>query len=388
MNRHGERSIRVSVVAALLAAAAALPAAHAQPRSAAEQEAALAAVRKEIAALEARIARQTTARDTRARELRDLEVAIAAGTRKLEAIRADLRRQQARQRAIADEQRAARAQLAAERAALAAQVRMSYVTGREELVKLLLSQENPADLGRMLVYYDYFNRARSARIGAVDTELQKLRGLDAEAEGVRASLAALETSQTAEVASLGEARDERRNWLAQQQSELEDSVRKVANLRTEEKRLADLVKELAELLAELPAESAEPFARMRGKLRWPVQGKLAGEFGKLRDGGPMRWNGVLLEARQGTEVRAVYHGRVAYADWLPGLGLLLIVDHAGGYMSLYGHNDVLLKEPGDWVSPGDPIAQVGDTGGQARPGLYFEIRQNGNPVNPQLWIRQ
>jgi septal ring factor EnvC (AmiA/AmiB activator) len=100
----------------------------------------------------------------------------------------------------------------------------------------------------------------------------------------------------------------------------------------------------------------------------------------------VKWSGVLLEAAAGTPVRAVYHGRVAYADWLPGLGLLMIVDHGGGYMTLYGHNEALLKESGDWVEPGEPIAQVGDTGGQARPGLYFEIRLKGEPVNPHPWI--
>jgi murein hydrolase activator len=117
-----------------------------------------------------------------------------------------------------------------------------------------------------------------------------------------------------------------------------------------------------------------------------VQGKLAGDYGQPRGPGPIKWNGVLLEAAAGTPVRAVYHGRVAFADWLQGLGLLVIVDHGGGYMSLYGHNEALLKESGDWVEPGEAIAQVGDTGGQARAGSYFEIRYNGEPVNPHPWI--
>jgi len=121
-------------------------------------------------------------------------------------------------------------------------------------------------------------------------------------------------------------------------------------------------------------------------LTWPVAGRLAGDYGQPRGAGPARWTGVLLETPAGTPVRAVYHGRVAFADWLQGLGLLVIVDHGGGYMSLYGHNAALLKEPGDWVEPGEAIAEVGDTGGQARSGLYFEIRSNGEPVNPHPWI--
>ena len=139
-------------------------------------------------------------------------------------------------------------------------------------------------------------------------------------------------------------------------------------------------------MAGFPVDADEPFSRLKGKLAWPVQGRVAGDFGQPRGAGPVKWNGVLLEAPAGTPVRAVYHGRVAFADWLQGLGLLVIVDHGGGYMSLYGHNEALLKESGDWVEPGESIAQVGDTGGQARPGLYFEIRLNGEPVNPNPWI--
>jgi septal ring factor EnvC (AmiA/AmiB activator) len=143
---------------------------------------------------------------------------------------------------------------------------------------------------------------------------------------------------------------------------------------------------LRDVMAGFPVDTEQPFAQLKGKLSWPVQGRIAGDYGQSRGAGPVKWNGVLLEAPAGTAVRAVYYGRVAFADWLQGLGLLVIVDHGGGYMSLYGHNASLLKESGDWVEPGESIAQVGDSGGQARPGLYFEIRLNGEPVNPNPWI--
>jgi septal ring factor EnvC (AmiA/AmiB activator) len=351
-----------------------------------DQEAALAAVRNEIKALESRVARQATQRNDSAKALRDLELTMAASARKLEKIRGDLRAQQARQLALGQEQRAAAAKLAGERHALGAQVRASYMTGREEIFKLVLSQEDPADLGRMLVYYDYFNRARSARIGAVNTKLETLRALATQIEAVQVELAALAAAQASEVAALSRSRDERRALLASLDSGLAAAASQIERLRSEERRLADLVKELGEILAEIPAGSQQPFARLKGRLPWPLQGKLAGDYGKLRDGGPMRWNGVLLEAGAGTAVRSIYHGRIAFADWLQGLGLLIIVDHGGGYMSLYGHNEALLKEAGDWVEPGESIAQVGDTGGRTRPALYFEIRHNGEPVNPHQWI--
>jgi murein hydrolase activator len=351
-----------------------------------ESEAALTAVRKEIKALQDRVARETTRRDEGTRALRAAEVEIAAATRKLAEVRGNVRIQQATRRDLTQETQRANRRLAAERAALALQVRASYMTGREELFKLLLSQESPAALGRMLVYFDYYNRARSTRIDRVAGELEKLGTLDEETARVEAELAALETAQAREVAALERSRDERRAAVSKLEADIRDGIAAVAKLRAEEQRLADLVTRVSELMAGFPVDTDEPFATLKGKLAWPVQGKLAGDYGQPRGAGPVKWNGVLLEASAGTPVRAIYHGRVAFADWLQGLGLLVIVDHGGGYMSLYGHNEALLKESGDWVEPGESIAQVGDTGGQSRAALYFEIRLNGEPVNPHAWI--
>lgn len=355
-------------------------------QSTGEQKATAAAVHKQIDALQRKIARQITERDKQARALRALELKIAASNRKLGEIHTDLRAQQARQRSLDVEQQQADKRLAAERAALGRQVRMSYMTGREEVFKLLLSQETPADLGRMLVYYDYYNRARSERIEQVGAELRELKALGAESGRVEARLAALQTSQSAEVEALGRSRDERRAFLANLDSSIKDDKGEVARLIEQEQRLQKLADEISQMTAGFPVDTEQPFSRLKGKLAWPVRGRLVGDYGQPRDGGPVKWSGVEIEASQGAPVRAVYHGRVAFADWLPGLGLLIIVDHGDGYMSLYGHNEALLKESGDWVEPGEAIAQVGDTGGQARPSLYFEIRKNGKPVDPHAWI--
>ncbi len=351
-----------------------------------ESEAALSTVRKEIKELQERIARETTRRDASTRALRAAEVEIAAATRNLAEVRGDLRTQQAARRELTQETQRADRRLVTEKEALARQVRSSYMAGRDELFKLLLSQESPAALGRMLTYFDYYNRARSVRIGAVAGELAKLAELEAKTTGVEAELAALEPAQARELASLAKSRDERRAAVAKVDEEIRDGTVAVAKLRAEEQRLADLVRRLGEVMAGFPVDTDEPFASAKGKLAWPVQGRIAGNYGQARSAGPVKWSGVLLEAEAGTPVRAVYHGRLAFADWLAGLGLLVIVDHAGGYMSLYGHNEALLKESGEWVGPGEAIAQVGDTGGQARAGLYFEIRLNGEPVDPNPWI--
>jgi septal ring factor EnvC (AmiA/AmiB activator) len=373
-------------LAALALATAALVGSHVLAQDRRESQAKLDAVRKEIDELEARMARETTRRDDGAKALRAAELEIAAATRKLAEVRGDLRTEQGTRRELEAETERANARLAAERAALARQVRASYMAGRDELFKLLLSQESPATLGRMLVYFDYYNRARTTRIAAVAEDLAKLAELEAETARVEQELAALEEAQRGQVAVLERTRGERRAAVAKIDAEIRDDNTEVAKLRAEEQRLAELIERLNELMAGFPVDSDEPFASLKGKLTWPVQGRLAGDYGQPRGAGPVRSRGVLLEAAAGTPVRAVHRGRVAFADWLQGLGLLVIVDHGGGYMSLYAHNEALLKESGDWVEPGEAIAQVGDTGGQARPGLYFELRLNGEPVNPHAWI--
>jgi septal ring factor EnvC (AmiA/AmiB activator) len=380
----GRRRLAGLGAAALATAALGCSLALAQDRR--ESEAALSAVRKEIKELQERIARETTRRDQRARDLRAAEVQMAAATQHLADVRRKLTAQQTARRELTRETQRADRRLAAEKEALARQVRTSYMAGRAELFKLLLMQESPAALGRMLIYFDYYNRARSARIGAVAGELATLAELEGKTASVEAELAALEAAQARELANYEKARDERRAAIAQADEEIRDGTAAVAKLRAEEQRLADLVLRLSEVMADFPVETDEPFASAKGKLAWPVQGRIAGAYGQSRGSGPVKWNGVLLEAAAGTPVRAVHHGRVAFADWLAGLGLLVIVDHGGGYMTLYGHNEALLKESGDWVGPGEPIAQVGDTGGQARAALYFEIRLNGEPVDPSSWI--
>jgi murein hydrolase activator len=360
----------------------------AQPARGADEDEELAAVREEIRSLQSRLARQSTERNKNEQALRDIELTIAASGRTLDAVRGDFREQQARQSAIAQETRRAKQALGAERDALARQVQISYVTGREEIFKLLLSQENSASLGRMLVYYDYFNRARTERIGVVSEKIQTLQRLDQEGVEVGRNLTALEEAQRNEVAALERSRDERRALLAKLDDEIADANNEIKRLTAEQQRLEKLVKELGEIMAGVAVGVDEPFARLKGQLTWPVEGKITADYGRPREGGPLLWNGVVLEAAQGSAVHAVYHGRVAFADWFQGLGLLMIVDHGDGYMSLYGHNAALLKESGDWVEPGEAIAEVGDTGGQARPSLYFEIRVNGQPVNPHQWIRQ
>src|SRR5690606_412162 len=287
--------------------------------------------------------------------------------------------------AVAAERRAVGERVAAERAALAEQVRITYINGRAERLKLLLSQESPADFGRMSVYYDYFNRSRAERIRGVAAELAELERLGAEAARLAGELDALGRDRGAELEALDRARAERSAVLDELDAALQAGGGELERLRDEESRLVELVTELGKVMAAFPVNSEEPFPRLKGRLSWPVAGEIETRFGQRRGAG-VSSTGVLLAADEGSAVRAIYHGRVAFADWLHGLGLLLVVDHGDGYMSRYGHNDALLKEPGDWVRPGEPIAQVGTTGGRQSPALYFEIRHRGEPVDPNAWM--
>jgi len=349
---------------------------------------ALEAVRQEIASLERRLSRQHAAWDEGYQALRAVELQIGAAATELAAIRAELDVQRARSAELDRETAAANLRLDGERAALAEQVRMSYLTGRQEVLKLLLNQESPARLGRMMVYYDYLNRARARRVDAVSQEMRALEQLALESERVAQELGNLEHAQARQLQALNRSREERRTVLAELEEEIASSGDAIQRLKDEERRLTQLVVELQSVLAAFPVDAQVAFPSIKGALAWPVPGALINDYGQARADGQLRWNGVVVGAPGGTPVRAVYHGRVAYADWLPGLGLLVIVDHGEGYMSLYGYNEAILKEAGDWVRPGEVIAQVGDSGGQTRAALYFEIRSEGEPVDPRPWMGQ
>lgn len=278
------------------------------------------------------------------------------------------------------------AELARETSELEAQVRAAYTSGQQERIKLLLNQQDPAMLGRLMAYYRYLSEFRGENISLVNKhirELNELRGQLAEEER---RLAGLARTESRELQELEKAQEKRRTLLAALKQRIEEEGSEIERLAAQEQDLARLIAELTSILSDYPITSEEPFTDLKGRLTWPIAGTLLHDFGQPRAGGRLKWNGVVLAADRGREIRAVYHGRVIFADWLAGMGLLVIVDHGDGYMSLYGYNETTLKSAGDWVAPGDVIATVGDSGGQSRTGLYFEIRQGTRPLNPGTWI--
>lgn len=349
-----------------------------------EQE--LAEVRERIAELTEKIERQTRRRDELGAELGEVEAAIGRVRVRLEEMETRVRESRARLDDIARQQAERRGELGAEKERLAGQLRAAYTSGRQERIKLLLNQEDPAELGRLLAYYGYLNRVRGENIREVRGQLDALAALRRQEAAEQEKLADLAAEERAELDRLAAARRERKRLVAAIETEIATRGDEVARLRRQEEDLTRLIAELSSILADYPITSEEPFGRLKGRLTWPVAGRLIQDYGQPRGNGRLRWNGVLIAAPAGREVRAVYHGRIAYADWLPGLGLLVVVDHGDGYLSLYGHNESLLKSAGDWVAPGDALATVGQSGGQAVPALYFEIRKGREPVDPGDWV--
>lgn len=368
----GTRALLVAM--ALLVAPSPVPAQEEATEKAAELE----RLRERIGALreslERDLSRQDRARDElrrveqsvaeQAAGLRALDKRIVAGERRLVALRAER---------VDHEHR-----IAGEREALAGQLRAAYALGRQERVKLLLNQEDPAAVGRVLVYYDHFNRARLARIERIAGLMESLSDVVANISAETETLGAERDRSRALLASLERTREQRSTVVTRIENEIRAGGDRLERLEADEKRLVRLLESLADLLADVPAElgAGEPFERLRGRLDWPVTGATVAA----------RARGMLFAAPAGREVKAVGYGRVAWAGWMPHYGNLMVVEHDDGYYSLYGHNQALLRAVGEWVHAGDVIALVGDSGGQGQTGLYFELRKGRTPVDARRWL--
>ncbi len=349
----------------------------------------LEALRGRIKALQAELDATRGEQDREREKLRATEVQIGNLTRDRQRIERDLTHHQERLSELERERTVQTRAIAGQRRELAAQVRAAHAMGRQEQLKIVLNQEDPARLGRVLGYYGYFNRARLARITAIETALDKLRQLEAEVLAEQSRLDVLNASHRDSAAALEGERRVRAELLERLAARIQDQDRELSRQRADEARLAKLLEQLQQALDEMPAADVErvSFGKQRGRLVWPASGRFSVGYGQARGIGGVRSQGVVIDAREGGDVHAVSHGRVAFADWLRGYGLLMILDHGDGYMTLYGYNQALNKEVGDWVEEGEVIATVGRSGGNAQAGLYFEIRHRGRPVNPKRWCR-
>ena len=305
------------------------------------------------------------------------------------------------------------------------QARAAYQGGQQEYLKLLLNQQNPEKFSRTLTYYDYLSQARLEQLATFNETLRQLANVEQDIATQQNQLNEQKSALDGRREQLADARKERQLALAKLNKDLSARDQKLKARQQEQAQLGNVLKtieatlarqareaaearklELAAEQARLKGDKASPgangplvsssgatyggnFASARGKLPWPVDGRLAARFGTARGGDERtKWDGVLISAGAGSQVHAVHGGRVVFADWLRGAGLLVILDHGNGYLSLYGHNQSLLKDAGQIVKAGEAIATVGTSGGQNTPALYFAIRQQGRPSDPAQWCRR
>jgi len=344
-------------------------------------------VRAEIAEV-ARVQRALAEeRDAAVAQVREVDEAIARQLQAVARLSADSTAQQQRFDALQTERSQTAAGLERQRNALGALLRAAYVQGGQAPLRLLLSQDRLSEASRALAYHRYVQRGQVQRIRRLLDELADLARISAEVDAQRATLDAALALEQGALGALESRRSDRAGLLEALAGQQQAQASRLRELKRDEQALVSLIESLRDIFADIPdqLDGAKDFAAQRGSLPKPVPGRiLTGFAGSLPDGRSSE--GWLLEAAAGSAVRAVAHGRVAFADWMKGYGLLLILDHGDGYLSLYAHNDGLLREAGDWVKPGEQIAQAGSSGGQGGAGLYFELRRGSQPLDPRVWI--
>ncbi|WP_299572499.1 peptidoglycan DD-metalloendopeptidase family protein [uncultured Shewanella sp.] len=267
---------------------------------------------------------------------------------------------------------------------LSKQLSSAYLAGNHDYSKMMLNQQNPATVERMLAYYQYLNNARIAAITNLKTTIEQLEAIKDQQVSEQQKLNALIIEQKQQAQQLNKEQSQRQQTLAQIQRTLTSKGAELEQMQIEEASLKRLIEQA--LLAAKDNPQMDGLAKKRGQLKWPTKGHLASRFGSRRSG-QIRWKGVVIAAPEGRSITAVAPGTVIYADWLRGFGMVMVVDHGEGYMSLYGHAQALLIQPGETVQKGESIALVGSSGGQTESGLYFEIRHKGQAVNPAKYCR-
>ncbi|HWQ40076.1 MAG TPA: peptidoglycan DD-metalloendopeptidase family protein [Burkholderiales bacterium] len=393
-----ERTLsRLTAVALALLLAVFLPQAHSQT---AQKKKDLEELRSRIEALQKELEKAEENKAEAADALRESERAISQTNRRLFRLAAQRRALNSEMQKLGRDAGALRARIEAEQAALGRLLYRQYVNGQPEVLRLLLSRQDPNETARQLQYLGYLWRARARLIADLKRDLAALDGLTERTARKSAELRLLEAEEAAEMKRLEREKQAHREVLARVSSEIAQQRSQISTLKRNEQRLTRLIERLAKEAARRksrpaivnralpqPGETASAFGKLKGRLRLPVVGELANRFGSPRQDSGLSWKGLFISAPAGREVKAVAAGRVVYADWLRGFGNLMILDHGDGYMSLYGNNEALLKQVGEEASPGEAIASVGNSGGNPDSGLYFELRYQGKPFDPLPWVR-
>ena len=341
-------------------------------------------VQQAIAKQESNIFKTNKARAALEQQLKSDDLAIAKVAKDINETERSLNSTQEKIDSLSQEKDQLTSQKSAQENLLAKQLRSAYTTGQHDYLKLLLNQKQSEKIQRTVTYYQYMNQARINEIEKFKTTIAQLMLVTTQHQKQIEHLNTLNKNQQEQKLALNKNKKSRSKTLESLGKELLTSQQNLAKLKADEANLAAALKKLTEIIrAEVDLTG---LSKLKRKLAWPVKGRLLRSFGSRKQG-YLKWKGVLLGAPIGRKVQTIHNGTVLFSDWLKGYGLLTVIDHGNGYMSLYAHNQTLLKSVGDRVETGEPIALVGQSGGQDRPGLYFEIRHQGKAVNPKLWCR-
>jgi septal ring factor EnvC (AmiA/AmiB activator) len=354
-----------------------------------ESQAQLEQVRQRIQQLQLQMRQERARQDEVSTQLRKLDAAVAAAAGRLRDVEQQLADADRRVAALGREVAAQQARIGAHREQLGQQLRAAYANSGSGYLKLLLNADDPLRLGRILTYHRYLQAARKQEMDAAAAQLLRLSKLEQELASEKAVLEQLRLQALVSQQEIAAARAQRAEALVAIEARIATRGDELDRLKADAAELEQLLERLRGALADVQdlRLDKQPFRNGRGQLEWPLNGPLLARFGEDRGIGGMRWSGVLIQGREGEPVRSVARGHVVFADWLRGFGLLLIIDHGDGFMTLYGNNEAIFKENGDWVQPGEVIASVGAGGMPRAAGVYFEVRAGGKPVNPLQWLR-
>lgn len=345
-------------------------------------------LRKQIEALKSELEQTKNSRDELHNSLESNEKNISELEQKTKKLLRELEQGRKELQELRDERGELIQKKSRESELVAQYISSAHQLGKHSQVKLLLNQQQPAEVSRMLRYYEYFGRERREKISSFRQTIQRINDIEPQIAEQTERVQVRYDSLLAEKRKLDASQSERRQLLAKLDGELRNQENEIRELVKDRQRLQTLLTRMNQAISEQElALTVSEITQLKGKLPWPTKGKLLNKYGSRRMGDALKWQGLRIAADSGTDVLSVHHGQVVFSDYLRGHGLLIIVDHGAGYMSLYAHNQVLYKETGQWVEPGERIAAVGNTGGQKSAALYFELRHNGKPTNPHTWLR-
>ena len=344
-------------------------------------------LKEEIADIDEWLADAEEDRSSLEQQLSGLEQEIGRLTRERRELRQQAREQQLRLTELGKEETELTRVLESQRDSLKKQIRAAWMEGDAPAVKVLLNEIDPDKIARTMTYYEYLSRDTIDRLEAFAANLRQLKETQKQVKAGRMRLAELEENVADRQQKLSSSKKEREQTLAALKTDISNRLSEREELEEDRKRLEKLLREVEEAIANIPTPNeSDPFGSLKNKLPWPAEGKVVRNFGDSYASGKLKHNGLLINTAEEGDVKAVHYGRVVFANWLRGFGLITILDHGDGYMTLYGHSSSLFTSPGDWVEAGEAIAQAGRTGGTNDPAVYFEVRHNGKPDNPRRWL--